>query len=148
MPEWNIKIADWLEPSEQAAIRASREQVYIIEQNVSEELEWDGLDEECLQLLVSHPKHGALATARLCYNNETGYGHIGRMSVLKEWREQGIGHSMLDMLIEHANMQQISHLELNAQTHAMKFYTKHGFDAYGEEFLDAGIPHYAMKKDI
>lgn len=147
MTEWSLRIADWLDESDQKAIRSIREQVYIVEQNVPEELEWDGLDEECLHLLAIHPLHGALATSRLYYNNETGHGHIGRMSVLKDWRQQGIGRAMLDMLVEHADMQQISHLELNAQTHAIDFYLKSGFKVSGEEFLDAGIPHYCMRRN-
>lgn len=146
MSNWSLRIADWLDESDQEAIRAIREQVYIIEQSVPEELEWDGLDEDCLHLLATHPQHGAIATARLHYDNNTGHGHIGRMSVLKDWRQQGIGRSMLDMLIEHADMQQISQLELNAQTHAIDFYLKAGFTVYGEEFQDAGIPHYSMRR--
>lgn len=146
MTEWDLRIADWLDESDQKAIRSIREQVFMFEQSVPEELEWDSLDEESLHLLVTHPHHGILATARLHYDNGTGYGHIGRMSVLKDWRRQGIGRAMLDTLIEHADMQQISHLELNAQTHAMDFYLKSGFRVYGKEFLDAGIPHYCMRR--
>jgi predicted GNAT family N-acyltransferase len=144
MTEWKIRIADWCDESEQAAIRSIREQVFVREQAVPEELEWDGLDEECLHLLVIHPQHGALATARLCYDSITDHAHIGRMSVLKDWRLRGIGSAMLQTLIEHADMQQLSCLELNAQTHAVDFYRKFGFEVYGDEFLDAGIPHYRM----
>lgn len=146
MTEWTIRIADWLDEADQLAIRSVREQVFIHEQAVPEALEWDGLDEECLHLLAMHPRHGALATARLCYDGRTGHAHIGRMAVLKDWRQQGIGSAMLDMLIEHADMQGLDALELNAQTHAVGFYRKSGFEVCGEEFLDAGIPHYRMQR--
>lgn len=147
MTEWTIRVADWLDEADQRAIRAIREQVFIIEQNVPAELEWDGLDEECLHLLAIHPKHGALATSRLYYDSHTDQAHIGRMSVLQDWRQQGIGKAMLDSLIEHADMQQLGCLELNAQTHATHFYQKSGFGIYGDEFLDANIPHYHMRRD-
>lgn len=146
MNDWLIRIADWLDEDDQAAIRAIREQVFIIEQNVPIELEWDGLDEECLHLLAIHPQHGALATARMCYDTHSGDTHIGRMSVLQDWRQQGIGRAMLDTLIEHADMQQIDCLVLNAQTHAIDFYQKSGFKVCGEEFLDANIPHFHMQR--
>jgi predicted GNAT family N-acyltransferase len=146
MTEWRIRIADWLDEADQAAIRSIREQVFIHEQAVPEELEWDGLDDECLHLLAVHPQHGALATARLCYDSSTEHAHIGRMSVLKDWRQQGIGRAMLDTLIEHADMQQLGCLELNAQTHAVDFYRKSGFEVYGDEFPDADIPHYHMRR--
>lgn len=146
MTEWTIRIADWLDEADQTAIRSIREQVFILEQDVPEELEWDGLDEECLHLLATHPQHGALATARLCYDSHTEHAHIGRMSVLQDWRQQGIGKAMLDSLIEHADMQQLGCLELNAQTHATDFYQKSGFEICGDEFLDANIPHYRMQR--
>lgn len=146
MTEWKIRIADWLDPADQEAIRAIREQVFLHEQSVPEELEWDGLDEECLHLLAIHPEHGPLATARLCYDHSSGHAHIGRMSVLKAWRQQGIGRAMLDSLIEHAEMQTLTCVELNAQTHAVDFYRKSGFEVEGNEFLDAGIPHYRMQR--
>ena len=146
MSEWSIRIADWLDEADQSAIRSIREQVFIIEQDVAEELEWDGLDEECLHLLAIHPQHGALATARLYYDSHTDHAHIGRMSVLQDWRQQGIGKAMLDSLIEHADMQQLGCLELNAQTHATDFYQKSGFEICGDEFLDANIPHYRMQR--
>ena len=146
MTEWQIRIADWLDATDQAAIRSVREQVFINEQHVPEALEWDELDAECLHLLAIHPQHGALATSRLCYDSDTGYAHIGRMSVLQDWRQQGIGKMMLEFLIEHADMQQIDCLRLNAQTRAVDFYRKCGFDICGDEFPDAGIPHYPMQR--
>ncbi|WP_126455258.1 GNAT family N-acetyltransferase [Sulfuriflexus mobilis] len=148
MTDWRLRIADWHDDGDQAAIRHLREQVFIHEQAVPVALEWDGRDDDCMHLLAMHPQHGALATARLCYEANTGHAHIGRMSVLKDWRRQGIGRAMLDMLIEHAGMQQILQLELNAQSHAVGFYQKAGFSPCGDEFLDAGIPHFKMRRSI
>lgn len=146
MTDWVIRIADWQDDFDQAAIRSVREQVFIIEQKVPEKLEWDELDEECLHLLAVHPQHGALATARLYYDSNTGHAHIGRMSVLEGWRRQGIGKALLETLLSHADMQQIDCVELNAQTHAIDFYQKSGFTVCGDEFADAGIPHYRMQR--
>ena len=72
-------------------------------------------------------------------------GHIGRMAVLRPWRRRGIGSRMLETLIEVARQTGKSGCALNAQTHALGFYERHGFVAEGGIFDDAGIPHRHMK---
>jgi len=143
---WHVKIADWSKLDEQEAIKAVRQQVFIIEQQVPVELEWDGLDTECLHLLVSCDKTNDVATARMHKTQRTA--HIGRMAVLKPYRQQGIGSLMLKTLLEQAGLLAVKEIKLNAQTLAIGFYQRHGFDAVGDEFLDAGIPHYKMVLDI
>lgn len=143
---WHVKIADWSKLDEQEAIKAVRQQVFIIEQHVPVELEWDGLDTECLHLLVSCDKINAVATARMHTMQSTA--HIGRMAVLKPYRQQGIGSLMLETLLEQAGLPGVEGIELNAQTSAIGFYQRYGFIAVGDEFPDAGIPHYKMVLDI
>ena len=125
------------------AIEAIRRQVFIEEQQVPEELEWDGLDEDAVHLLVTTGDGAPVATARLLPN-----GHIGRMAVLTQWRGQGVGTAMLKHLLEIARAQQLSRVFLNAQVSAEGFYAKAGFRSKGEPFMDAGIPHKRMVLEL
>ena len=65
--------------------------------------------------------------------------------VLAPWRGRGVGTALLGKLIELARERRLRRVVLNAQTHAMAFYRRQGFYAEGEEFMDAGIPHRAMR---
>lgn len=116
-----------------------RRRVFIEEQSVPEELEWDGLDNDCIHILVRDDNNEPLATARILNN-----GHIGRMAVLKPYRYQGIGSAMLDRLIEHCQDHKLK-AHLDAQTAATGFYERKGFTIIGEMFMDAGIPHKHME---
>lgn len=131
--------ADW--PGDEQSIRALRERVFIQEQGVPAELEWDGLDPGCAHLLAYDMEGNAIATARMQAN-----GHIGRMAVLPEWRGHGVGSSMLLMLVELAAAHELDEVYLDAQTSAASFYHQHGFIASGEEFATAGIPHIRMSR--
>jgi predicted GNAT family N-acyltransferase len=139
MSEKNISVieAGWQDYRD--IIRLIRTQVFIIEQQVPEALEWDGLDEEAMHV-VARNRHGIFTgTARLLST-----GQIGRMAVLKEHRHQGAGAAMLFRLIRIAAGKNIQPLFLNAQLHAVRFYEKYGFIADGGIFDDAGIPHHRM----
>jgi predicted GNAT family N-acyltransferase len=134
---YRVREADW--ERDQAALRAIRESVFVREQGVPIELEWDGLDPHCLHLLAETGNGAAVGTARLLPD-----GHIGRMAVLPEWRGRGIGRALLQALIDAARRGGVARVILNAQTYAIAFYEKAGFEAVGAEFLDAGIPHRRM----
>lgn len=139
---WHVKIADWSKLEQQEEIKAVRQQVFIVEQHVPIELEWDELDQECLHLLVSNNINQFVATARM--HVEKTIAHIGRMAVLKPHRQQGIGSLMLETLLEQAVHSDVKEIKLNAQTTAIRFYKRYGFITVGDEFPDAGIPHYKM----
>ena len=108
-----------------------------------EALEWDGLDADCVHVLASDKHGNAIGTARM-----TPYGHIGRMSVLRQWRNQGVGSAMLNKLLEHSRLHGPQRLWLNAQTRVTGFYQRFGFSVEGEEFMDAGIPHLKMQLSL
>lgn len=131
--------ADW--PGDEQSIRVLRERVFIQEQGIPAELEWDGLDPECAQLLAYDMDGNAIATARMQAD-----GHIGRMAVLPEWRGRGVGSSLLLMLVELAAAHGLDEVYLDAQTSVASFYHQHGFIASGEEFSAAGIPHIRMSR--
>jgi len=124
---------------EQAAIELIRRKVFIEEQDVPEDLEWDGLDADAVQLLATDSEDKPVATARMLSN-----GHIGRMAVLPAWRGQGIGYALLTTLLAIARKRQIPGVYLNAQLSAIGFYAKAGFRTEGDTFQDAGIPHKRM----
>ena len=120
-------------------LRAIREKVFIQEQKVSAELEWDGLDDACHHALALSATGDAIGCGRI-----TPDGHIGRVAVLPEWRGKRIGSAILEMLVDYARSQQYKHVELNAQVQAIPLYKNFGFEVEGKEFMEANIPHCKM----
>ena len=120
---------------------AIRTKVFVEEQGVPVELEWDGLDEHAYHVMALAADGTPIGTGRLLQD-----AHIGRMAVLKEWRRRGVGSAMLDVLLVAANKMGYSEVKLNAQTRALNFYLRKGFAPLGEEFMDAGIPHIVMTR--
>jgi len=123
-----------------------RTKVFIEEQNVSSEIEMDDLDSIASHFLIYSDKI-PVATGRLVKTNDN-MGKIGRIAVLKEYRGQNIGYFLMNKIINYAKEQNLSILPISAQSHALAFYEKFGFKAYGEEFLEANIPHYMMRLDF
>ena len=117
-----------------------REQVFIIEQHVPIALEWDGLDDEALHLLAINDAGVAIGCARLL-----GDGSIGRMAVLQSWRGLGVGKAILYKAMAHYQQKGVQPITLSAQTHAIPFYQKAGFEVCSEPYLDAGILHVNMR---
>jgi predicted GNAT family N-acyltransferase len=135
--QWKLRIASWQD--DRAALRAVREAVFVREQHVPSELEWDEFDAHGIHVLATDAAAGAIGTARLLRD-----GTIGRMAVLKAWRGKGVGKAILLRLLEEARKQHLQQIVLHAQTHASGFYRKLGFEMMGEEFIEAGIPHVRM----
>lgn len=120
-------------------LRAIREAVFMREQGVTAELEWDGLDDACHHALALSSQGDAIGCSRI-----TPDGHIGRVAVLPEWRNKKVGSALLEALLDYARSQQIARVEAAAQVEAMPFYQRFGFEAEGEVFMDAGMPHRKM----
>lgn len=120
--------------------RALRYEVFVVEQHVPPELEWDDMDERSLHIVAYDDNGHAIGTARLLPDT-----HIGRMAVSKPARATGVGSSLLQALMQEAEKRGDCVVMLNAQLHAEAFYARHGFVREGEEFLDAGIPHVHMR---
>lgn len=133
-----IRQAKW--PKDIAPLREVRTVVFIEEQHVSEEEEWDGLDDQCTHVLAELGDGTPVGTGRLLPD-----GKIGRMAVMKEYRGRGVGGRILEFLMQIARDQGHEKVVLASQVHAIPFYERFGFTAYGEEFPDAGIPHRWMK---
>lgn len=138
MTRLRVRDADWQRDLE--AIRRIRETVFVIEQAVPADIEWDGLDRTCLHALAEDENRDAVATGRLHPS-----GKIGRMAVLREWRGHGAGAAVLEHLLEAARTAGLSEVYLHGQTRVLGFYARYGFVAEGDVFDEAGIPHRLMR---
>ncbi len=122
-----------------------RRTVFIDEQNVPAEEEIDTLEEEATHFVAYH-EGSPIAAGRLRVVG--GYGKVERICVLKEARKTGTGKALMNKIETYALENGIDNFKLNAQTQAIPFYTRLGYDVVSEEFLDAGIPHRTMIKQI
>ena len=136
-----VELVEW--GKEEEAIRTIRETVFIVEQAVPVELEWDGLDPLCAHVLAWNASGEAIGTARMQRT-----GAIGRMAVVKSWRGRGIGRAILQELLNLAAKQGLSQVFLSAQSHAVGFCERAGFHVVGVVFIDAGTPHRNMVKEL
>ncbi len=126
------------------ALRAVREPVFVHEQQVPLDLEWDELDPKSIHVLAREAATGTpIGTGRL-----TPERKIGRMAVLPEWRGRGVGGALLIRLMDIARERGIDEVSLHAQVAAMDFYSAHGFEPYGERFMEAGIEHQSMRRQL
>ena len=121
-------------------LRAIREAVFIREQNVPAELEWDDKDDACRHALALSLNGDAIGCGRMQPN-----GHIGRVAVLPQWRKQKVGTAIIEALLDEARSRGYKQVDVDAQIHAIPFYQNFGFVEHGKEFLDAGMPHKKMK---
>lgn len=134
----NLKIVSgsWDELAQDA--RVIREAVFIQEQQIAPEDEWDAEDTISTHF-VTYLQDQAVATARLLKNHS-----IGRVAVLQSARGTGIGYKTMRAVIDQAKAEQRKFVKLSSQVHAIGFYQNLGFDVRGEEYLDCGIPHIDM----
>ncbi len=121
-------------------LRAVREAVFVQEQHVPAELEWDGLDEDSRHALALSAKGDAIGCGRMLPD-----GHIGRIAVMPQWRKQHVGTAIMEALLNEGRSRGFKQVDVDAQTHATPFYRGFGFQEEGEEFEDAGIPHIRMR---
>lgn len=133
-----ISIVSW--DSAESSLRLIREKVFIEEQEVPKNLEWDGLDKQAIHILGKEGNH-PVACARITKNEI-----LGRVAVLKDYR----GHGWGDRLIRAAEQYLLKHnkvrLSLNSQANSYFFYFKNGYRFDSEMMWDANIPHLKMSK--
>lgn len=133
----DVKVGDWA--VQRADAQAIRYEVFVVEQKVPLEMEWDDMDPLCIHA-VAYEGGKAIGTGRLLPD-----GHIGRMAVMRGMRGQGVGGALLEVLMNEARKRGDATVILNAQTQAEPFYRRFGFERMGEEFMEAGIPHITMR---
>lgn len=140
-PAFTVRTADWTRDRQR--LRRIREPVFVHEQQVPLELEWDEDDETALHALAEDAAGNPVGTGRL-----TSDGHVGRMAVLKDWRGRGVASAILEWLTEAARERDFEEIVLNAQVSAISFYRRFGYTEEGDEFQDAGIPHRRMRRRL
>ena len=118
-----------------------RHEVFVIEQDVPPELEWDDDDRTAVHACILDGED-AIATGRLVIHGAEG--KIGRMAVKKDRRGEGFGREILRKLIAAGREKGVSSFYLHAQVHAKEFYSREGFIPSGGIFDEAGIPHVKM----
>ncbi|MCQ4256414.1 GNAT family N-acetyltransferase [Stutzerimonas stutzeri] len=136
MSDIEVRIADW--QKDNADLRRIRETVFVAEQSVPPELEWDADDTDAVHFLALESGY-PVGTARLLND-----GHIGRVSVLRDWRGLNVGDALMKAAIEEAERRGLDEQRLTAQVHATAFYERLGFKVISDEFLEAGLPHVEM----
>ena len=127
---------------DEAVLRGIRAEVFIRGQNVPEALEWEG-DDHLHQHIIAEIDGQAVGTGRI-----SSVGKIGRMAVLSEYRGQHIGAAILQALVQIGSDAGLDRVYLYAQCHAQSFYSRQGFQPFGEVFDEAGIAHIAMQRDL
>jgi len=153
LPVWNIDglynlMADNINVSvvnyntHRKAIKQIRHQVFIQEQNVPESIESDGLDTEAKHAVAFYSEN-AVGTGRILMD-----GHLGRISVIKQYRNRGFGKAIVKALIHTAEDFPISEIWLSSQYHARGFYQKLGFIEKGTIYQEADIDHIKMIKIV
>lgn len=140
-PGFRIEVVDYAQAQDE--LRAVREPVFVQEQQVPLEEEWDALDPLCRHVLARDEAGKPIGTGRL-----TPERKIGRMAVLREWRGKGVGDALLSALMAQAWEMGWPAISLNAQVSAEPFYARHGFVPYGPGFEEAGIAHQAMRRNL
>ena len=128
---------------EQDIIRDIRTRVFVLEQKVEPEEDFDGLDGSAMHVLA-YADGTPAGTARML-ELESGMGKIGRMAVLKKYRGKGVGSRMAEFLVKVAKAMGMKGVEADAQLQAFGFYEGLGFSAEGPIFLDARIEHRKMR---
>lgn len=128
---------------DQAALAAIRRKVFIEEQHVPEDMEWDEHDADSVHFLAEDADGSAVGCVRLVPG-----GQVSRLSVLEDRRSEGIGRRLLAAAIDEARALGLREVFLHAQTHATSFYEAAGFSVDGGIFLEAGIPHRLMVKPL
>ena len=138
-----VEIVKWIDGHTQ--LKNIREKVFIQEQKVTPQLEWDGMDEKAIHFLVFNDK-AAIGCARAIVIKD--HMQLGRMAVLKEYRGEGIGSALIEKAVTTAKLNQLSAIYISAQCHAIDFYKKFGFEVTSDIYLDAEIPHRDMTLDF
>lgn len=141
----SVKLGSWKELQETA--QRIRTQVFIDEQRIPAEMEWDEADSQCLHAVAYNRLGLGVATGRLL-PPENGETKIGRVAVNRVLRGSGVGRQLMEALIEASCQRGDKRIVLHAQCTAESFYRGLGFASRGEVFEEAGIPHIEMVRDL
>ncbi|MDN5381549.1 GNAT family N-acetyltransferase [Streptomyces sp. LB8] len=151
---YTVRVAE--DVADREACLAVRKEVFVVEQGVPQDLEYDAHDAGAVHVLAVREDGVPLGTGRLLHGEaaaartggDESAGSLGRLAVVREARGRGIGAALVRVLEEAARARGLTAVDLHAQTHALGFYERLGYTAYGPEFSEAGIPHRAMRRTV
>ena len=144
-PMVEVRTGSWDTLGAQAG--AIRTEVFVDEQKIPADLEWDSADAGSLHAVAYNRFGAALGTGRLL-EHVPGVAKIGRMAVRQSVRGSGVGRAVLDALVGAARQRGDREAILHAQLSAAPFYVRAGFNARGPAFEEAGIPHVEMVRSL
>lgn len=142
--------------ADREACFAVRKEIFVGEQGVPEDIEYDAYDADAVHVLAVREDGVPLGTGRLLYGEaaaaenggDPSVGSLGRLAVTREARGLGIGAALVRAIEDVARARGLAAVDLHAQTHALGFYERLGYEAYGPEFTEAGIAHRAMRRPL
>ncbi|MBJ6638307.1 GNAT family N-acetyltransferase [Streptomyces sp. DHE7-1] len=149
---YTVRVAE--DPADREACFAVRKEVFVVEQGVAQDIEYDAYDTVAVHVLAVREDGVPLGTGRLLHGEaaaaktggDASVGSLGRLAVARSARGLGVGAALVRAVEEAARARGLAAVDLHAQTHALGFYERLGYEAYGPEFPDAGIPHRAMRR--
>ncbi|KUJ34349.1 GNAT family N-acetyltransferase [Streptomyces sp. NPDC093228] len=144
------------DPADREACFTVRKEVFVREQGVPEDIEYDVHDADAVHVLAVRDDGMPLGTGRLLFGEaaaaknggDPSVGSLGRLAVTREARGLGVGAALVRAIEDAACARGLTAVDLHAQTHALGFYERLGYEAYGPEFPDAGIPHRSMRRPL
>ncbi|MFC8674434.1 GNAT family N-acetyltransferase [Streptomyces griseorubiginosus] len=151
-PAYEVRVAE--DPADREACFTVRKEVFVGEQGVPEGIEYDAYDAVALHVLAVREDGVPLGTGRLLFGEaaagktggDASVGSLGRLAVTQAARGLGVGAALVRAIEDAARARGLAAVDLHAQTHALGFYERLGYVAYGPEFPDAGIAHRAMRR--
>ncbi len=136
----------WLSSSDDLSeVLKIRKEVFVNEQGVPPEIEFDGTDKYAISVLI-YENELPVATGRIILIDENYT--LGRICVLKDFRDKKYGKLVVEELARRAKYIGASTVHVHAQTHVVDFYKKLGYETYGDEYKEAGILHINMSKKL
>jgi predicted GNAT family N-acyltransferase len=153
-PRYTVRVAG--DTADREACFAVRKEVFVAEQGVPEDIEYDAYDAVAVHVLAVREDGLPLGTGRLLHGDaaaaktggDASVGSLGRLAVSRAARGLGVGAALVRAIEEAARARGLTAVDLHAQTQALGFYERLGYTAYGPEFPDAGIPHRAMRRSL
>ncbi|MGW2829254.1 GNAT family N-acetyltransferase [Streptomyces sp. NPDC001286] len=153
-PAYAVRVAE--DPADLEACFAVRKEVFVGEQGVPEDIEYDEYDAVAVHVLAVREDGFTLGTGRLLHGQaaaakvggDLSVGSLGRLAVAREARGLGVGVALVRAIEDAARALGLTAVDLHAQTHALGFYERLGYEAYGPEYQEAGIPHRAMRRAL
>ncbi|WP_432135952.1 MULTISPECIES: GNAT family N-acetyltransferase [unclassified Streptomyces] len=153
-PAYSVRVAE--DPADREACFAVRKEVFVGEQGVPKDIEYDACDAGALHVLAVREDGVPLGTGRLLYGaaaldrvgGDPSVGSLGRLAVTREARGLGVGAALVRAIEAAARERGLTAVDLHAQTHALGFYERLGYVAYGPEYPEAGIAHRAMRRAL